>query len=66
MFMYEVPTAVVMSRDYMTLYTIKQNYYNLVLFYYKLKLNSVALVRKQTILTERTPLVGEVRANLCG
>jgi hypothetical protein len=29
------------------------------------KLNSVALVRKQTILTERSPLVGEVSANFC-
>jgi hypothetical protein len=30
------------------------------------KLNSVALVRKRTIPTERPPLVGEVSANLCG
>jgi hypothetical protein len=30
------------------------------------KLNSVALVRKQTISTERPPLVGEVSANLWG
>jgi hypothetical protein len=28
--------------------------------------NSVALVRKQTIPTERPPLVGEVSANFCG
>jgi hypothetical protein len=28
-------------------------------------LNSLALVRKQTTLTERPPLVGEVSANLC-
>jgi hypothetical protein len=28
--------------------------------------NSVALVREQTILTERPPLVGEVSANFCG
>jgi hypothetical protein len=27
---------------------------------------SVALVREQTIPTERPPLVGEVNANLCG
>jgi hypothetical protein len=32
----------------------------------KKKLNSVDLVRKRTIPTERQPLVGEVRANLCG
>jgi hypothetical protein len=32
----------------------------------KKKLNSVALVRKRTIPTERPPLVGEVSANLCG
>jgi hypothetical protein len=30
------------------------------------KLNSVALVRKRTIPTERPPLVGEVSANFCG
>jgi hypothetical protein len=30
------------------------------------KLNSVALVRKRTIPTERPPLFGEVSANLCG
>jgi hypothetical protein len=30
------------------------------------KLNSVALVHKQTIPTERPPLVGEVSANFCG
>jgi hypothetical protein len=30
------------------------------------KLNSVAVVRKQTIPTERPPLVGEVSSNLCG
>jgi hypothetical protein len=29
------------------------------------KLNSVALVHKKTIPTERPPLVGEVSANLC-
>jgi hypothetical protein len=28
--------------------------------------NSVALVRRQTIPTERPPLVGKVSANLCG
>jgi hypothetical protein len=28
--------------------------------------NSVALVREQTIPTERPPLVGEVSANFCG
>jgi hypothetical protein len=33
---------------------------------YKLKLNSVALVRKRTIQTERPPFVGEVSANFCG
>jgi hypothetical protein len=32
----------------------------------KTKLNSAAVVRKRTIPTERTPLVGEVSANLCG
>jgi hypothetical protein len=32
----------------------------------KLKLNSVALVRKRTTPTERPPLVGEVSANFCG
>jgi hypothetical protein len=32
----------------------------------KLKLNSVALVRKRTIPTERPPLVGEVSANFYG
>jgi hypothetical protein len=30
------------------------------------KLNSVALVIKRTIPTERPPLVGEVSANFCG
>jgi hypothetical protein len=30
------------------------------------KTNSVALVRKQTIPTERPPLFGEVSANFCG
>jgi hypothetical protein len=32
----------------------------------KLKVNSVALVRKRTISTERSPLVDEVSANVCG
>jgi hypothetical protein len=32
----------------------------------KLKLNSVALVRKRTIPTERPPHVVEVSANFCG
>jgi hypothetical protein len=32
----------------------------------KLKVNSVALVRKRTILTERPPLVGEVSAKFSG
>jgi hypothetical protein len=32
----------------------------------KPKLNSVAVVHKRTIPTERSPLVGEVSANLCG
>jgi hypothetical protein len=31
-----------------------------------LKLNSMALVRKRTIPTERPPPVGEVSANICG
>jgi hypothetical protein len=30
------------------------------------KLNSVVLVRKRTIPTERPPLVGEVSAHFCG
>jgi len=30
------------------------------------KLNSVAVVREQTIPTERPPPVGEVSANFCG
>jgi hypothetical protein len=30
------------------------------------ELNTVALVRKRTIPTERPPLVGEVSANFCG
>ena len=34
--------------------------------YYRLKLNSVALVRERTIPTERPPPVGEVSANFCG
>ena len=33
---------------------------------YKTKLNSVALVRERTILTERPPPAGEVSANFCG
>jgi hypothetical protein len=40
-----------------------------VLFYFVtfwLKLNSMALVRKQNIPTEGPPLVGEVSANFCG
>jgi hypothetical protein len=32
----------------------------------KLKLNSVTLIRKRTIPTERPPLVGEVSAKFCG
>jgi hypothetical protein len=32
----------------------------------KKKLNSVAVVRKRTIPTERPPLVGEVSANISG
>jgi hypothetical protein len=32
----------------------------------KTKLNSVALVRKRTIPTERPPLVGEISYNFCG
>jgi hypothetical protein len=32
----------------------------------KQKLNSVALVRKQTIPTERPRVIGEVSANYCG
>jgi hypothetical protein len=32
----------------------------------KTKLNSVPLVHKQTILTERPPVVSEVSANFCG
>ena len=32
----------------------------------KTKLNSVALVHKRTIPTERPPPVGEVSANFCG
>jgi hypothetical protein len=31
-----------------------------------LKLNSLALVRKQTVPTERTPHIGEFSANYCG
>jgi hypothetical protein len=30
------------------------------------QINSVAIVRKRTIPTERPPLVGEVSANFCG
>jgi hypothetical protein len=33
---------------------------------WSLKLNSVAVVRKRTIPTERPPLVGEVSANFFG
>jgi hypothetical protein len=33
---------------------------------YPIKLNSVVLVRKRTIPTERPPNVGEVSANICG
>jgi hypothetical protein len=33
---------------------------------YITKLNSLALVRKRTIPTERLPSVGEVNANFCG
>ena len=36
------------------------------IYIYKTKLNSVALVREQTIPTERPPPVGEVSANFCG
>jgi hypothetical protein len=32
----------------------------------KIKLNSVALVRKETKPTKRPPLVGEVSADFCG
>ena len=36
------------------------------IFWTKLKLNSVAIVRERTIPTERPPPVGEVSANFCG
>jgi hypothetical protein len=42
-----------------------EKYHNLQITLGK-KLNSVALARKQTIVTERPPLVGEVSANFCG
>jgi hypothetical protein len=32
----------------------------------KTKLNSMAIVRKRTIPTERPPLVSEINAKLCG
>jgi hypothetical protein len=34
--------------------------------YCEIKKNFLALVREQTIPTERLPLVGEVSANFCG
>jgi hypothetical protein len=37
-----------------------------VLTHKKKTLNSVALVYKRTIPTERPPLVGEISANFCG
>jgi hypothetical protein len=40
-------------------------YYYYYYYYYYKKLNSVTVVRKRTIPTERPPLVGEVNANLC-
>jgi hypothetical protein len=41
-------------------------YFHLTCVKMKKKNNSVAVVRKRTIPTERPPLVGEVGANLCG
>jgi hypothetical protein len=43
-----------------------RKYPNDVVRTYKLKLNSVALVREPTTPTEQPPLVGEVSTNLCG
>ena len=40
--------------------------YIYIYIYIYIKLNSVALVRERTILTERPPPVGEVSANFCG
>jgi hypothetical protein len=42
------------------------NFCSDIFYLFKTKLNSVALVRKRTIPTERPPLVGEVSANFCG
>jgi hypothetical protein len=39
---------------------------NFTIMFEEKKLNSVAVVRKRTIPTERPPLFGEVSANLCG
>jgi hypothetical protein len=36
------------------------------IFFYIKELNSVALVRKRAIPTERPPLIGEFSANFCG
>jgi hypothetical protein len=47
-------------RPYIYLFTF---HFNIIL---KLKLNSVALVRDRTIMTERPPLDGEIGANFCG
>ena len=48
-------------------YCIQQIMLMTAIYWHKLKLNSVALVRERTIPTERPPPVGEVSANfLCG
>jgi hypothetical protein len=51
----EVRGHVTRTEESINTYTVK-----------KTRLNSVALVRKQTIPTERPPLVGEGSANFCG
>jgi hypothetical protein len=53
---------------YTLFYTLNTLYImNSAVFYVvKKNVNSVAVVRKQTILTEWPPLVGEVSVNLCG
>jgi hypothetical protein len=49
-----------------TVYIKSPQFYNNCIWAYKQKQNSVALVRKRTIPTERPPLVGEVSVNFSG
>jgi hypothetical protein len=58
--------AVNTNQNLSYLFVIKHKKYPVLVTQDIKKKNSVALVRKRTIPTERTPHVGEVSANFCG